>query len=233
MDEWKVGDPSDWGDHVGVPDIPYMRYINDDGYEEDYSTFPEENGGSKPKSLGSPEEDHGKILLVKAKVYLKWGNLDGAMSCINQAIDIFKNSRRIGYYENSLHVKGMIYEKMEQYARALFFYHKAFKVGECVSNAFDDRNKLIDGDKIDILKEQFKDYRTAYPFGSSLKRDDFIIYWDLAWRINEDSSDTEKLELALEVIGFVKRMAPSIEFVGREKELYENLEKEILEKINK
>lgn len=98
MDEWKVGDPSDWGDHVGVPDIPYMGYINDDGYEDDYSPIPEENGGSKPKSLGSPEEDHGKILLVKAKVYLKWGNLDGAMSCINQAIDIFKNSRRIGYY---------------------------------------------------------------------------------------------------------------------------------------
>ncbi len=233
MDEWKVGDPSDWGDYVGVPDIPYMGYINDDGYEEDYSSHHEENTGSRPKSLGSPKEDYGKILIGSAKGCLKRGDLDGAMSRINKAIDIYKNSRWTGYYEDSLHVKGMIYEKMEQYARALFFYHKASKVGICVTNAYNDRNKLLDGDKIDILKEQFKDYRLAYPFGSALKRDDFIVYWDLAWRINNESSSPEKLELALEVISFVKRMAPSLEFVGREKELYENLEAEIQKKKNK
>ena len=37
MDEWKVGDPADWGDHVGVPDKPYMGYLNsdDDDYDEE------------------------------------------------------------------------------------------------------------------------------------------------------------------------------------------------------
>ena len=33
MDEWHVGDPADWGDNVGVPDIPYMGYLQED--EED------------------------------------------------------------------------------------------------------------------------------------------------------------------------------------------------------
>ena len=30
MDEWHVGDPADWGDSVGVPDIPYMGYLKDE-----------------------------------------------------------------------------------------------------------------------------------------------------------------------------------------------------------
>ena len=34
MDEWHVGDPADWGDHVGVPDIPYMGYINNEDDNE-------------------------------------------------------------------------------------------------------------------------------------------------------------------------------------------------------
>ena len=34
MDEWHVGDPADWGDSVGVPDIPYMGYLQDDEDEE-------------------------------------------------------------------------------------------------------------------------------------------------------------------------------------------------------
>ena len=34
MDEWHVGDPADWGDHVGVPDIPYMGYLQDDDEEQ-------------------------------------------------------------------------------------------------------------------------------------------------------------------------------------------------------
>ena len=38
MDEWHVGDPPDWGDRIGVPDIPYMGYINggDDDDDKEY-----------------------------------------------------------------------------------------------------------------------------------------------------------------------------------------------------
>ena len=33
--EWQVGDPADWGDSVGVPDIPYMGYIDGDDDDGD------------------------------------------------------------------------------------------------------------------------------------------------------------------------------------------------------
>lgn len=35
MDEWKAGDPADWGDHVGVPDTRYMGYLKDNEDKED------------------------------------------------------------------------------------------------------------------------------------------------------------------------------------------------------
>ena len=35
MDEWKVGDPADWGDFAGVPDIPYMGYLNNRNNEKE------------------------------------------------------------------------------------------------------------------------------------------------------------------------------------------------------
>ncbi|WP_458457025.1 tetratricopeptide repeat protein [Methanobrevibacter sp.] len=49
MDEWKVGDPPDWGDSVGVPDIPYMGYIDDyDDSDDDFRIRP---GKSRAESL--------------------------------------------------------------------------------------------------------------------------------------------------------------------------------------
>ena len=34
MDEWHVGDRADWDDSIGVPDIPYRRYLHNDNYDE-------------------------------------------------------------------------------------------------------------------------------------------------------------------------------------------------------
>ena len=42
MDKWNVGDPSDWGDSIGVPDKAYMGYLNggnDDDYEGAVESF--------------------------------------------------------------------------------------------------------------------------------------------------------------------------------------------------
>ena len=43
MDEWHVGDPADWGDHVGVPDIPYMGYLNNGTDENNGSSSSNQN----------------------------------------------------------------------------------------------------------------------------------------------------------------------------------------------
>ena len=34
MDEWKVGDPIGLGNDAGVPDIPYMGYLINEGGDE-------------------------------------------------------------------------------------------------------------------------------------------------------------------------------------------------------
>ena len=42
MDKWNVGDPSDWGDSIGVPDKAYMGSLNggnDDDYEGAVESF--------------------------------------------------------------------------------------------------------------------------------------------------------------------------------------------------
>ena len=47
MDKWNVGDPSDWGDSIGVPDKAYMGYLNggnDDDYEGAVESFLESHG---------------------------------------------------------------------------------------------------------------------------------------------------------------------------------------------
>ena len=43
MDEWHVGDPADWGDHVGVPDIPYMGYLDNGAGETNGSSSSNQN----------------------------------------------------------------------------------------------------------------------------------------------------------------------------------------------
>ena len=54
MDEWKPGDPEDWGDHVGVPDIAYMGYINNGDDDERPSYVPYTN---KADTLGKEAWD--------------------------------------------------------------------------------------------------------------------------------------------------------------------------------
>lgn len=56
MDEWKVGDPADWGDHVGVPDTRYMDYLKEDDEEKDEEvedfrfSFTQFHGGFKAQN---------------------------------------------------------------------------------------------------------------------------------------------------------------------------------------
>lgn len=105
MDEWHVGDPSDWGDSVGVPDIPYMGYINDD--EED-----------------APEE----VIFEKSMSDRAWdlrnqGNYEAALDLINRAMEI--NPPRL----NDLNRKAIILQDLFRFEEAVEFYDKALALG--------------------------------------------------------------------------------------------------------
>ncbi len=61
--QWQVGDPADWGDSVGVPDIQYMRYINGEDNEDEFPTPPRKtmserlhDGACRLRNLGRYEE---------------------------------------------------------------------------------------------------------------------------------------------------------------------------------
>ena len=103
MDEWHVGDPADWGDSVGVPDIDYMGYLQEEDEEErevSHSTLP------------------CKSLLDEAWNLRQKGNFDAALSKINESIDCSER-----WY--NLNVKAIILEDMGQYPMAMMFFDKA------------------------------------------------------------------------------------------------------------
>ena len=110
MDDWHVGDPPDWGDSVGVPDIPYMGYINDDDDYDDQPPYIESNF-FKARSLKN-----------RALDLLKEGNCEEALSIINQALELD------GREADTWNVKAIILEDMCRYEDALYYYDKALAI---------------------------------------------------------------------------------------------------------
>lgn len=105
MDEWQVGDPADWGDSVGVPDIPYMGYLQDDEEEEN----------DHPRRVSKYDS-----LRIKAWKLREAGRLEEALDTINEALDCGGNWR-------CHNVKAIILEDMGQYEHALMSYDRALR----------------------------------------------------------------------------------------------------------
>lgn len=101
MDEWHVGDPADWGDSVGVPDIPYMGYLQDDDDEE-----------------APPAVAEGNSLRDRAWDLRNAGNLNYALSTINEALEWDANWR-------NYNVKAIILEDMNRLDEAMACYDMA------------------------------------------------------------------------------------------------------------
>ena len=99
MDEWHVGDPADWGDHVGVPDIPYMGYLNNeddnDNNERDSDSNRQYRDYIRKASECSQRGDHSKAIdyykKAKGNVYNKFAMMR-----------IAKEYEYMGEYENAL-----------------------------------------------------------------------------------------------------------------------------------
>ena len=108
MDEWKPGDPEDWGDHVGVPDIAYMGYINN-GYDNErpsYGTY-----SNKADILG--KEAWNK--------YMDCKDME-ALDLINRALS-YNNS-----HANNWNTKAIILQELKRYAESDDCYKKSLRL---------------------------------------------------------------------------------------------------------
>lgn len=127
MDEWQVGDPPDWGDSVGVPDIPYMGYINNE--DEDDDEFPR-----IPQNTNAREA---RTLKEKALRLMDERRYDEAIALIDRAIEL--DGRQSNYYN----VKGIILEYSGNYNGALRHYNIALDM--CYSKVYEDNKaRLLD-----------------------------------------------------------------------------------------
>ncbi len=105
MDEWHVGDPADWGDSVGVPDIHYMGYLNNDEDEDDDAP---------------PCITYSESLSDEAWRLRNEGRLGDALSKINKALETCGNARNYNR-------KAIILEDLGRNDEALTCYDKAIR----------------------------------------------------------------------------------------------------------
>lgn len=105
--QWQVGDPEDWGDSVGMPDIAYMGYLNGDDDEEHV----------KPR-----EKTKSEILNDEAWKLRQECRLDEALVLINQALE--HNDRD----SNNWNVKAIILEDKLEYQKAIECYDEALRL---------------------------------------------------------------------------------------------------------
>ena len=104
MDEWHVGDPADWGDSVGVPDIPYMGYLQDD--DED---------GKRPRKPSKANRLRAEAWLLRED-----GRSGEALLKINEALEHSSHWRL-------LNIKAIILEDLGEYDEAMRFYDMALR----------------------------------------------------------------------------------------------------------
>lgn len=106
MDEWKVGDPADWGDHVGVPDIPYMGYLNDDDDDEETPEWK-----NKADTLGE-----------KAWKLYRDGRRSEALTIINEALS-YDNMN-----SDNWNIKAIILQGVRRFEESNECYDKSLKL---------------------------------------------------------------------------------------------------------
>lgn len=104
VDEWHVGDPADWGDSVGVPDIGYMGYLQDDEDED------------APRHVTRSQS-----LRREAWRLRNDGRLNDALSKINESL-------KYGDNWEGLNIKAIILEDMGDYEEALHFYDRSLNI---------------------------------------------------------------------------------------------------------
>ena len=124
---WHVGDPADWGDGLaGVPDIPYMGYLNN----------------------GSDNEEDGHYTIIDSRFikrneyskkawdyYLEFKEED-ALYYIDLALDLDKN------HSNNWNIKAIILEAMKRYQESEECYNRSLELSK--SNVvYDNKARML------------------------------------------------------------------------------------------
>ncbi len=109
--EWQVGDPADWGDSVGVPDIPYMGYIDGDDGDDDGWEPPRNSRSSRVKEL----IDRALNLMDQRR---HWE----AVALINMAIEEYPNDSDL------YNVRAIIWEDKGEFEHALHDYDRSLRM---------------------------------------------------------------------------------------------------------
>ena len=111
MDEWHVGDPPDWGDSVGVPDIPYMGYINGGDDDDD-----------APYEVIEDSKSHDEALANEAFDLQKQRRFSEALTLINRALEISPDNA--GHFN----IKAIILDNWGRHEEALECYDKSLEL---------------------------------------------------------------------------------------------------------
>lgn len=127
MDEWKVGDPIGLGNDAGVPDIPYMGYLNNGGGDEP-PRKPNGNYNTKSKADILGEEAWELYMNHKDKE---------ALDLINQALS--HNNQ----HSNNWNKKAIILEGLQRFEESKQCYDKSLSL---------NRKQLVVENKARMLK---------------------------------------------------------------------------------
>lgn len=94
MKEWEVGDPIGMGNDAGVPDIPYMGYLNNGSCDDDeppanydYQDYGGYNRKKDDKKKEAPKGPSFKDYLDKARKFSKDGNYSTAVKYYDLALN--------------------------------------------------------------------------------------------------------------------------------------------------
>lgn len=112
MDEWQVGDPTGFGNDAGVPDIPYMGYLQTD--DDDDTNVP-------PQTV-DPNVSRAKRLADEAYELQEEDRFDEALVLINRALELDSNNF------NNWNVKAIIIDNSGHPEDAIEFYDRALAI---------------------------------------------------------------------------------------------------------
>lgn len=112
MEEWQVGDPTGFGNDAGVPDIPYMGYLQTDDDEDD----------NVPPQTVDPNVSRARRLADEAYELQEADRFDEALVLINRALELDSNNF------NNWNVKAIIIDNSGHPEDALEFYDRALAI---------------------------------------------------------------------------------------------------------
>ena len=215
MDEWKVGDPIGLGNDAGVPDIPYMGYLNNDD-EDEPPREPTDNVNTKSKADILGEEAW--------ELYMDHKDNE-ALDLINQALS-YNNQHSSNWNKKAIILEGLqrFDESKECYDKSLSLNrqqlvveNKARMLKSWAAKLYGDNDELTKA--IDLLNEAINDLSAL-----SSSKEDINSYKrfvkDIQDKINEIEKSKQsknynnlKDNLSADVIRALTRKGRSLESV--------------------